>query len=42
MDRQGHNNAVMFLGTEVEHTATYGMKTLFVVGVVPVKQSGTT
>ena len=38
MDRQGHNNAVMFLGTEVEHTATYGMKTLFVVGVVPVKQ----
>jgi hypothetical protein len=38
MDRQGHNNAVMFLGTEVEHTPAYGMKTLFVVGLVDEKE----
>ena len=35
MDRAGHDNAVMFLGTEVEHTSTLGMKTLFVVGCLP-------
>jgi hypothetical protein len=33
MDRPGHNNAVMFIGTEVEHSPAYGMKTLFVIGV---------
>jgi hypothetical protein len=27
------DNAVMFLGTEVERTPAYGMKTLFVVGI---------
>ena len=37
MNREGHNDAVMFIGTEVEHTPTYGMKTLFVVGIVPIK-----
>jgi len=35
MDRAGHDNAVMFLGTEVEVAPTYGMKTLFVVGCLP-------
>lgn len=33
MDRPGHNTATMFLGTEVEHSPAFGMKTLFVVGV---------
>lgn len=33
MDRPGHNNAAMFLGTEVEHSPAYKMKTLFVIGV---------
>jgi len=33
MDRPGHNNAAMFLGTEVEHSPAFGMKTLFVIGV---------
>ena len=33
MDRPGHDNASMFLGTEVEHSPAYGMKTLFVIGV---------
>lgn len=33
MDRPGHNNVAMFIGTEVEHSPAYGMKTLFVVGV---------
>ena len=33
MDRPGYNNAAMFIGTEVEHSPAYGMKTLFVVGV---------
>jgi hypothetical protein len=32
MDRNGHNDAVFFVGPEVEHTSTYSMKTLFVVG----------
>lgn len=36
MNREGHEDAVMFLGTEVEHSAAYGMKTLFVIGCVPV------
>ena len=33
MNRIGHNNARLFIGTEVEHTPVYGQKTLFVVGV---------
>ena len=33
MDRPGHTNAAMFLGTEVEHSPAYGMKTLFVIGI---------
>jgi len=33
MDRPGHNNAAMFIGTEVEHSPAFGMKTLFVIGV---------
>lgn len=36
MIRDGHENANFFVGTEVEHTPAYGMKTLFVVGVHPV------
>jgi hypothetical protein len=33
MEREGHENADFFYGTEVEHTPAYGKKTLFVVGV---------
>ena len=33
MDRPGHTNAAMFIGTEVEHSPAYGMQTLFVIGV---------
>jgi hypothetical protein len=33
MNRTGHHNVDFFVGTEVEHTPAYGMKTLFVVGV---------
>ena len=33
MDRPGHDSAVFFVGTEVEHSPAHGMKTLFVVGV---------
>lgn len=33
MDRPGHNEATtFFIGTEVEHSPTYGQRTLFVVG----------
>lgn len=32
MDRDGHNEAVFFIGPEVEHTLAYSLKTLFVVG----------
>jgi hypothetical protein len=35
MNRTGHNNTQLFVGTEVEHTPAYGQKTLFVVGVQP-------
>ena len=35
MNRQGHNNAQLFVGTEVEHTPAYEQKTLFVVGIQP-------
>lgn len=33
MDRPGHNNTRLFVGTEVEHSPAYSQKTLFVVGV---------
>jgi hypothetical protein len=33
MNRDGHDNANFFVGTEVEHSPAYGKKTLFVVGV---------
>jgi hypothetical protein len=33
MDRAGHESVSFFVGTEVEHTPAYGLKTLFVVGV---------
>jgi hypothetical protein len=33
MDRPGHEDTRFFIGTEVEHTPAFGMKTLFVVGV---------
>ena len=33
MNREGHENAAFFYGTEVEHTPALGKKTLFVVGV---------
>jgi len=32
MDRDGHNDAVFFVGPEIEHTKAFSMKTLFVVG----------
>lgn len=32
MNRQGHENAVFFIGSEVEHTPANSKKTLFVVG----------
>jgi hypothetical protein len=33
MDRPGHESVRFFVGTEVEHTPAFGMKTLFVVGI---------
>ena len=33
MDRPGHSNTKLFVGTEVEHSPAFGQKTLFVVGV---------
>jgi hypothetical protein len=33
MDRIGHTDVSFFVGTEVEHTPAYGLRTLFVVGV---------
>jgi len=33
MDRPGHENIRFFVGTEVEHSPAYGLKTLFVVGI---------
>jgi len=35
MNRAGHNNTSLFVGTEVEHSPAYGQKTLFVVGIQP-------
>ena len=37
MNREGHEDADFFLGTEVERTPAYGMRTLFVVGTHPVE-----
>jgi hypothetical protein len=37
MNRPDHDDVKFFFGTEVEHTPAYGMDTLFVVGVQPVK-----
>jgi hypothetical protein len=33
MNRQGHEEVSFFIGTEVEHTPAFGLRTLFVVGV---------
>lgn len=33
MNREGHDNVSFFIGTEIEHTPAYGLRTLFVVGV---------
>jgi hypothetical protein len=33
MDRPGHEAVSFFIGTEVEHTPAFGLRTLFVVGV---------
>jgi hypothetical protein len=33
MNRAGHENISFFVGTEVEHTVAFGLRTLFVVGV---------
>ena len=35
MDRQGHEDATYFIGTEVEKSPAYGQRTLFVVGLQP-------
>jgi hypothetical protein len=37
MNREGHENVSFFVGTEVERTPAFGKKTLFVVGVQPIK-----
>jgi hypothetical protein len=37
MNREGHENARFFYGTEVEHTPAHGRYTLFVVGVQSVE-----
>jgi hypothetical protein len=33
MNRAGHNDVSFFIGTEVEHTPAFGLRTLFVVGL---------
>ena len=33
MNREGHEAVSFFIGTEVEHTPAFGLRTLFVVGV---------
>ena len=38
MNRPGHENVDMFFGTEVEKTPAYKMRTLFVIGVLPVAE----
>lgn len=37
MDRPGHEEVRFFVGTEVEHSPAFGMKTLFVVGIQSVE-----
>ena len=37
MNREGHNNVSIFVGTEIEHTPAFGLKTLFVVGIQSVE-----
>ena len=37
MNREGHQSARFFVGTEVEHTPAFGLKTLFVVGIQSVE-----
>ena len=37
MNREGHKNASIFVGTEIEHTPAFGLKTLFVVGIQSVE-----
>ena len=39
MNRSGHESVNFFVGTEVEHSPAYGMKTLFVVGLQDVTQT---
>ena len=38
LDTDKRQEVVYFTGTEVEHTAMYGERTLFVVGVQPVAE----
>ena len=38
MNRQGHENTNFFIGTEVERTPAFGMRTLFVVGTHTVEE----
>ena len=38
MNRQGHENTNFFVGTEVERTPAFGMRTLFVVGTHTVEE----
>jgi hypothetical protein len=33
MNREGHDEVSFFIGTEVEHTPAFGLRTLFVVGL---------
>ncbi|MEY4333148.1 MAG: hypothetical protein RLZZ196_1886 [Bacteroidota bacterium] len=33
-----NNNAVFFIGNEVEHTPAFGMRTLFVTGIQPIQE----
>lgn len=37
MNRDGHEHIKFFIGTEVEHTPAFGMRTLFVVGIQSVQ-----
>jgi len=38
MNREGHNGARLFLGTEIEHSPALGKRTLFVVGTTTVEE----
>ena len=37
MNRDGHKNVSLFVGTEIEHTPAHGLKTLFVVDIQPIE-----